>query len=167
MSEKNKIRPFGEGGKALPRTPLLIGGAALGVILLLTGSFSPAGGAGEEAQTVSVAASESIEAYTRALEEKICAFCEQVEGVSRVSVAVSVDSGYRRVYAQDDSSYILVGSGSSQGAIYLTEQTPEITGIAVVCAGGDDPRVRQTLIGLLSAAYGIGTNKIYIAPAQN
>ena len=110
---------------------------------------------------------EDIDAYIAALESKIAGLCDSVDGVSRVSVAVSLESGYQRVYARDDESYILVGSGASQGAVYLTEKPPAIGGIGIVCAGGGDPIIRARLIGLLSAAYGIGANKIFIAEAQN
>ena len=152
-----------ESGK-FPRAALLLGGAALGVTLLLMGRVTPS-----EAESVEagISASTDMEEYTRALEEKIRLFCEQVEGVDDVSVAVSLESGYRRVYARDDDAYVLVGSGSNRGTVYLTEESPRIGGIAVVCAGGGDAEVRRRLIGLLSAAFDIGTNKIYIAPAQN
>lgn len=164
MSEKHgTILSWGE-KKALPRTVLLLGGVVLGVALLIMGNARSDSANGTEA-SVSVPA--EMEEYARALEEKICRFCEQVEGVGEASVTVSLESGYRRVYAQDDSSYVLVGSGASRGTVYLTEEPPEIGGIAVVCTGGGDPTVCRRLVGLLSAAYGIGANKIYIAQAQN
>lgn len=164
MATKKELVPFGDKKSPLSRNILLIGGAILGAALLLLSNL-PSSTAQNDTETAA-AASDSIEAYTRALEEKIRTFCEQVEGVSNVSVAVSLDSGYRRVYAQDGSSYILVGSGSSQEGIYLTDKTPEIGGIGIVCTGGGNPIVQQKLMGLLSAAYGVSSNKIYIAEAQ-
>jgi stage III sporulation protein AG len=146
------------------RAILLLAGAMLGVVLLLWGNVG-GGAAVESAVSEDLAA--DTEAYARALERRIALFCGQVEGVGEVSVAVSLESGYRRIYAQEDSSYVLVGSGASRGMVYLTEEPPRLSGIAVVCEGGGDPTVRRHLIGLLSAAYGIGTNKIYIAEAQN
>lgn len=147
--------------KGIPRTVLLACGAILGVVLLLVG-----GGVSREtaAEEVSTESSAEMEAYAKALEEKIRIFCQQVEGVGRASVTVSLESGYRRVYATEDASYVMVGSGSNRGTVYLTDEPPTIGGIAVICEGGGDPVVRQRLIGLLTAAYGIGANKIYIAP---
>ena len=152
-----------EPGK-MPRAALLLGGVALGVTLLLVGRIQPSDA---EAVETGISASTDMEEYTRVLEEKIRRFCEQVEGVGGVSVAVSLESGYRRVYARDDDAYVLVGSGSNRGTVYLTEESPRIGGIAIVCTGGGNAEVRRRLIGLLSAAFDIGTNKIYIAPAQN
>lgn len=146
------------------RAILLLAGAVLGVALLLWGNI----GGGEAVETaVSEDLTVDTEAYARALERRIALFCGQVEGVGKVSVAVSLESGYRRVYAQEGSASILVGSSASRGTVCLTEEPPRLGGIAVVCEGGGDPTVRQHLIGLLSAAYGIGSNKIYIAEAQN
>ncbi len=160
MTEEKSLIPRGS-KQRVPRTALLAGGAILGVLLLLFG-----GGVGRDVaeQEVSAEASAEMEAYARALEEKIRIFCQQVEGVGRASVTVSLESGYRRVYATEGADYVLVGSGSGRGTVYLTDQPPAIGGIAVICEGGGDAAVRRRLIGLLTAAYGIGANKIYIAP---
>ena len=146
----------------LPRGALLLGGILLGVILLLWGNPSPAG----EAETQEISVSE-MEAYVLSLEEKICLFCEQVAGVGEASVTVSLESGWRRVLGDENGSYLSVGSGFSRNTVCLSEEPPVIGGIAVVCTGGGDPAVRQRLVGLLCAAYNIGSNKIYIAQAQN
>lgn len=147
--------------KNIIRTAALIGGALLGVILLLAGgtrSDTPT------AQTVEVT---DTEAYVQAMEEKIRELCRRVEGVGEVSVAVSLESGWRRTYGKESGSYLSVASLSGSGQVCLSEEPPVIGGIAIVCDGGGDPEVRQRLINLLRAAYGIGSNKIYVAPAQN
>ena len=58
------------------------------------------------------------------------------------------------------------GSGSSESPIYLSVKPPGIAGIGVVCDGGGDASVRRELISLLSAAYGVGTNKIYVTASS-
>ena len=146
------------------RAILLLAGAVLGVILLVWSNMDGGEVVGRE---VSGEVAADTEAYARALERRIALFCAQVEGVGEVSVAVSLESGYRRIYAREDDSYVMVGSGASRAMVYLSEEPPRLSGIAIVCEGGGDPTVRQRLIGLLSAAYGIGSNKIYIAEAQN
>jgi len=153
----------GDVKKRLPRAALLVAGAVIGVLLLLLGSADTARDTAAEPP----AESADMEAYARALEARICDFCESVEGVGEARVAVSLESGYRRVYAQEDSSYVMVGSGASRGTVYLTEEPPRLGGIAVICEGGGDPTVCRRLIGLLCAAYDIGANKIFIAQAQS
>ena len=48
----------------------------------------------------------------------------------------------------------------------ITRTYPSVSGIGIVCEGGGDASVRSQLLSLLSAAYGIGSNKIYIAEAN-
>ena len=59
-----------------------------------------------------------------------------------------------------------MGGGSSEAPIRIGVRTPRIAGIGVVCRGGGDDVTRAELISLLSAAFGIGASKIYIAEAN-
>lgn len=112
----------------------------------------------------------SVETYRQALEDRMAAICAQVSGAGEVQVIVSLQGGFEYVYAYDEKVsaagtsrvYVTIGSGSSQRLVFLTEKAPAITGIGVVCTGGSDPTVRQEITSLLSAAFGIGTNKIYV-----
>ena len=70
------------------------------------------------------------------LEIKIRTLCERVDGVSSVNVAVSTD-----------------GDG-------------EIVGIGIVCRGGGEPKIQRELLSLVSAACGVGSNRIFITEAQ-
>lgn len=137
-------------------------GAIAGVILLLMGS------SGKE-ETVKVETDEmALMNYTKETEKKIHEICSRVKGVSEVSVAVSFESGFEYVYAknEDKGDIIVIGSGSSKSAVKVTEIPPEIKGIGVVCRGGGDPIIQGRLLNLLSATFGVSTNKIYITEAQ-
>ena len=112
----------------------------------------------------------SADRFRQALEDRMAAICAQVSGAGEVQVIVSLQGGFEYVYAYDEKVsasgtsrvYVTIGSGSSQRLVFLTEKAPAITGIGVVCTGGSDPTVRQEITSLLSAAFGIGTNKIYV-----
>lgn len=112
----------------------------------------------------------SMEEYRCALEKRICYICSQVDGVGNVSVIVSLESGFEYVYATDikhsgsgeSVQYIVIGSGSEEHVVYLTEKVPSIAGIGVVCQGGADPNIKRELTYLLSAAFEVSTNKIYV-----
>lgn len=151
----------------------------VGVVLILWGSHvlpgsnsTDAGANDDNASGVSpgVAYEVSVETYRQALEDRMAAICGQVSGAGEVRVIVSLQGGFEYVYAYDEKVsaagtsrvYVTVGSGSSQRLVFLTEKAPAITGIGVVCTGGNDPTVRQEITSLLSAAFGIGTNKIYV-----
>jgi stage III sporulation protein AG len=112
----------------------------------------------------------SAEDYRAELESRAKTLCAQVAGVGEVDVLITLSGGFEYVYAADTrsaaggmtTSYVTVGSGSGESLVYITEKPPAIVGIGVVCAGGMDPTVRQEVTALLSAAFGIGSNKIYV-----
>lgn len=151
---------------------LIVAAIAVVAILLLLW-----GGKDNTAKTPGTAESDAtvqLEEYREQLCRDIAKLCEKVGGVSDVTVAVSLECGFEYVYATDhksDSSaygdqiqikYITVGNGSSESAVYITEKLPRIGGIGVVCRGGSNPDTVKRLTSLLSAAYNIGSNKIYV-----
>ena len=103
-------------------------------------------------------------------EEKIVEICSDVSGAGRVRAVVTLEGGYRAVYASDvqgsDGSYrnqtVLTGSGNSEQAILVGYESPRIVGIGIVCAGGDDPTVQKRITMLVSAAFDVSANKIYV-----
>ena len=137
---------------------VIVMGGLLGVALLLYG-----GGEREEEMN---GEEERLAVYVRSVEDKITEMCSKVEGVREVSVAVSLESGYEYVYAMEGDKTLTVGSGSSEAPVKVTEKPPRIGGVGIVCVGGGNPAVQKRLIELISAAYGISSNKIYITEAQ-
>lgn len=138
-------------------------GALLGIALLIFGGATD----GKAKESSVVNSTVSLEQYAEGVEKKLHSLCEQVEGVSDVTAAVSFEKGFEYVYAKDDGegNYLVIGSGSSECAVRVTEKPPTIGGIGIVCKGGGDPAVQNKLINLISAAFGVSSNKIYIAEA--
>ena len=130
----------------------------LGLGLLLGGNL---GSSGEEA--VETSPRESAREYQERLTREVESLCRDVAGVGKVTVLIRLSGGYEYVYARDgDGDYFGVGSGSKKEAVIEQVLPPTVAGIGIVCEGGDSAAVRQTLTELLSAALGIGANKIYI-----
>ena len=156
---------------------VLILGAAVGVGLILLGNGKAVGGGTDEQQT-DARQEDPLYEYTELTERRIAALCASVQGVSGVEVAVSFEGDFTYVYATDSDTqekdgsserqeqYVTVGSGSSEQTVLLTRTPPAVSGIGIVCRGGGDASVRQELTALLSAAFGIGSNKIYITEAN-
>ncbi len=150
---------------------IAIGGILLGSLLLFFGNRAGGGGADSPADAPPTGGDmRTVEEYREALEARMEQICSEVAGVGEVSVVVTLAGGYEYVYAYDiknttggeSTSYITVGSGANESLVYITERAPAITGIGVVCSGGMDAGVRQELTGLLSAAFGVGSHKIYV-----
>ena len=156
---------------------LIVLGAALGLFLLLFGGYAEKKGNGEgEDQTVSEAYSAfDAEEYAKAAEERIVALCERVNGVSKVSVTVTLSGGYSTVYAQNSQSgtsgykneFVLTGNGSSEKALLIGYSVPQISGVGIVCVGGGRADTRREIIALVSAAFGVSSNKIYVTEGKN
>ncbi len=147
----------------------IILGGAVGAALLILGSI---GFSGEEKKSETTeAVTLDAAQYARRVEEEIVRICSRVRGAGAVSVAVTLKGGYRAVYATDSqnsgggykNSTVLIGSGSSEGAVLICYENPEIGGIGIVCRGASDPLVRDTVVSLVSAAFDVGSNKIYVA----
>lgn len=159
---------------------IVVLGALVGVGLLVIGSLDLPFGKGEQKNTATVTDEQGeLQAYREQLAREIAALCAEVQGVGRVQVVVTLSGGYEYVYARDlesktggdtytwEESYVIVGSGNAQSPLLLMKKQPGIAGVGIVCEGGGDPLVQNELTALVSAAFGIGTNKIHVSAAQN
>ena len=162
-----KSSPEGEkkgGGKLI----LLLLCAVAGVLLLLVGSGSKPTETTAPEPVYDVSEDEVV-IYQKHLEERIRTLCQSVRGVGNVTVAVTLGGTFESVYATQTQGsnevYVIVGSGSSAQALYLTRSTPQITGIGIVCTGGNVESVRCELISLLSATFDVSAHRIYVAQA--
>ena len=135
---------------------VMIAAGVVGVILLLCGSFL-GGGSEEEAAEYT-----DVGFYTEYLEERIRRLCVSVSGVEEAEVFLTIDCSSEYVYGEGGDYLILSGS-EGEKAVLLCEIYPKVRGIAVVCTGGDQPRIREVLVSLLSAALDLSSSKIEIA----
>ena len=111
----------------------------------------------------------AVEEYRIALERRVADITAEVAGAGSVSVVVTLEGGFTSVYATEyqngNESYVIVGSGSNAKPLFLSREAPEIAGIGIVCKGGADASVRHELTVLISAAFHISSNRIYITAA--
>lgn len=151
---------------------LVVALAMLGVVLMI---FQP----GQEGSRAEGSDEERLSAYGDELESRIAELCESVRGVSGVRVSVYFDSGFETVYAYNEESkttsggglsiekkYVTIGSGSNESMVCIVERMPSICGVAVVCRGGGSSEISRELINLISSAYGVPKNKIYVAEGK-
>ena len=146
----------------------------IGIFLILGGElFVSDNNAAENADSTSDFP--SAKEYAKEMEDKLIQVCSQVRGVGRVSAVVTLSGGYNAVYAQDSQSsgsgykneFVMVGNGSSEKPLLIGYTHPAIAGIGIICSGGGDEYVRCEVISLVSAAFAVSPNKIYVAPSQN
>ena len=150
---------------------LIIALAIVGVVLLMLPEAS--------AQSSMPDQTARLNEYELKLEEKIQELCASIKGVSSVKVSVYLDSGFESVYAFDEESkstsnglnsekkYVTLGSGSGESMVCLYERMPSIAGIAIVCRGGGNPIIANEIISLVSSAFDVPKNKIYVTEGKN
>ena len=91
--------------------------------------------------------------YAGYLENRVRELCLSIDGVGEAEVFLTL--------CEDPETAAAVSSGVFGGE--KTSVYPSVRGIAVVCMGGDSPRLRETVTRLISAALGIPTNRIRVA----
>lgn len=109
--------------------------------------------------------------YTEYSEKKLVSLLESIEGVGKNKVMVNLSGTEEYVYAeeinqrenQQENSYVIYDDGNSNTALLKRVNNPSVTGIVVVCEGGDDPKICEQVYKVISTAFNIPTNRIYVA----
>lgn len=101
------------------------------------------------------------------LEEKIESLCKSVDGIGYAKALVTLDTSEEYVYAKDSERngdyYKITTSATDRGGLEIYVISPRVRGAAVVCTGGDNPKIKKTVTELISSALGIDTTKIAVA----
>lgn len=146
----------------------------VGAVLLLLPNSKETGKTQEQA-----AASVEEDFSVEALEEKLEKTLSEIDGAGQVQVMLTVQSGMKRVLAQDGSleqegsavqretQTVVVSAGSGVEETVLVQQIyPQFQGALVVATGGGDPAVRLKLTEAVAALTGLGADKISICKGK-
>ena len=103
----------------------------------------------------------------------------QIDGVGEVRVVLTLQSGPRRILAQDSQSTVdegrteaevtnvVISAGSGvEGTVTLQQLSPQFQGALVVCSGGGEPTVQLRLVEAVSALTGLGADKISVCKGK-
>ncbi len=155
--------------------------AALGALLLVWPAKGAGGGDGEAVSAAPVKAeTDSLAETERALTEIL----GKMEGVGRVDVMLTLQSGRELVLAGDDSlrysgnvnapdsydrstSTVTVGGAGGEDVVVTQERYPQYRGALVVCDGGGSDAVRLAVTGAVSALTGLGSDRIAVVRWQS
>ncbi len=175
MKETNVLSQLGK--RMLPafrRYKFVILVILVGLVLLMLPDSQPETTAQEKA-ILGTEENFSVEA----LEEKLAQTLSEIEGVGKVSVMLTVQSGMKRVLAQDKSveqeegrvkqeaETVVVSAGSGVEDVVLVQQVyPQFQGALVVAEGGADPAIKLKLTEAVAALTGLGADKISICKGK-
>ena len=140
--------------------------ALVGILLITVGSKS-----GNGAQENTGFQNLDPARYAEEVEARVETLCNKVDGASSAYAVVTLKGGYRAIYASDSQSgsssskkaTVIIGSGSNEQGLLVGYENPEIAGIGIVCSGGDDYNVRKNIISVVSSAFDVSSNKIFVS----
>lgn len=175
MKDKETLLTQGKKNlKALGRYKYVLLVIVAGLLLLLLPDSKKTT---QSSESLSVGKEEDFS--VEALEEKLEDTLSEIDGAGQVLVMLTVESGMKRVLAQDGSveqgdstaqretETVVVSTGSGTQDVVLVQQIyPQFQGALVVAAGGGDPAVRLKLTEAVAALTGLGADKISICKGK-
>ena len=159
--------------------------AAAGIVLIVCSvptekksSDSEQKGIQQETLQISTEEKSNISLYVENLEERLADIIGEIEGVKNVHVMITVKGsissdntkesdgagGERSIssYNKDENTIYYKDSSGAQYPYVLSEIMPEIEGVAVVADGGNSPVIKEKIINLIKALFGLEINKIMV-----
>ncbi len=156
-----------------------------GILLIGLSSFLPEGG--QEAKKTGVLEAEA-KTYASELEGRLQSILEQMDGVGKAQVMVTLENGYQNIYAKSEKvnndilqdiraqdekktqekqvteqTYILVDGAGGKSPLVTARLEPEVKGVVVVCEGGDDPLVVRKVVDTVKVALDLSSSRISVA----
>lgn len=143
----------------------------IGVVLILLSELIPS-----NSQVKSnTQSSTDYDAYVSSLESRTQGIVSSIEGVGKCKVMITLEQTDENVFAKntDESSqngnfskkneYVLYENANNDEPILVKQYFPKVYGVVVVCQGGDDTAVRESVISSVSALYDIPYSKISVS----
>ncbi len=154
---------------------LLIWIGLTGIVLIAVSEWLPSRRSKEESSGVALTATQ----VEQALEKRIVALLREVEGVGSCRVMVTLESDTQTVYAADTATavgadgattysekYLTVDTAEGPVGLLLTNLQPTVKGVAVVCAGGEDPTVQRRVVQVVSTAFHISERRVCVVKQE-
>ena len=143
----------------------------IGVVLILLSELVPSTADGKSNTNTST----DYESYVSSLESRTQNIISSIDGVGKCRVMITLEQTDERVFAKniDESSqngnfskkseYVLYENANNDEPILVKQYFPKVYGVVVVCQGGDDTAVRESVISSVSALYDIPYSKISVS----
>ncbi len=162
-----------------PKIIIILG--IVGIVLIFISSLT--GKSGNE-KGVETKKKTDTETYKAEITENVKNIVKSITGDSSPTVVVTLESGVKYVYADagefdtvstsgtgtnqesesSKRSYVTVkDSEGGENALVVTENMPEIRGVAVICKGGENEETAQIIKNAVTAALNITSKRVYIS----
>lgn len=96
--------------------------------------------------------------------EVMITYSEQAQTVYAAATDRETESGQNGIYrSKEKNDPVLLKGDQAQTGLVERTLSPKVRGVAVVCEGASDPRVRSQIVSAVSALFGLGINHISVA----
>lgn len=105
------------------------------------------------------------------LETRLAAILSQIEGVGRVQVLLTEESGREILYQTDsqtetdrrtEDTVLVEDASRTQTGLVRQTLEPKYRGAVVLCQGADSPSVRLAIVEAVRCVTGLGADKISV-----
>lgn len=169
---------------------MILGAGLIGIALIFLSGFLTNSGKTEQ-QTNPSGTVSTAQDYETHLEKELTDLIVKIQGVGNASVMVTLEQTKQSVYAKEEknsgqttkdqsdgstrnetdqsneTNYILVkGADGSEQALAVTEIQPVVKGVVVVCDGGGNPAVQQSVIDAVTTALDISSVRVCVIKAK-
>ena len=135
------------------------------VILLLYFSFKPSSNRSTKTEDTS-----QTQSYANSLEEKLETSLKSIDGVTDVSVLITLETGFEYVYAQEElTKQTATGSQTSTSLVLVSGQPvivkeiyPKIKGVVIISSGAKDVKTRLNILSVIQTVLEISNDRITI-----
>lgn len=106
--------------------------------------------------------------------EQLCEILAQIDGVGKVRVLITEQTGAQTIYQVDEdrtenadsrsvrTETVILSRGGEDSGLIQTVTPPTYLGAIIVCQGADSPTVRLAVANAVSAVTGISTDRISV-----
>lgn len=145
---------------------------AIGLIFMVIIVFADFSGENDKENVSDVDADfRTADEYVECAERRLSEVLMSIEGVGKAKVLVNIASTEEYIYAEEfkqgssstENEIVVIDRGSAKEALIKKVKIPEISGIVIVCEGGDDPKVCEKVYKAVSTALKIPSSRIYVA----
>lgn len=117
--------------------------------------------------------------YQKQLEKRLTELVSSISGAGRAEVMITLEGTEEYIFAEEGKSSRSSGDGKSSDstehsiftdgskeALLKKIEHPVVKGAAVVCEGGDNPKVCEAVYKSVSTVLGIPTSRVYVTKLQ-
>ncbi len=164
--------------KVKNKTTVFVVLGIIGMLLILLSGFFKSDGDKKPAAKIKTMSVNTAE-YQDEIENQLVNILEKIDGVGKVKVMVTIEGSTEYVYAEEydtkndngkdkesqdyKNKVVIIDNGKEKEALVKKVLKPKVSGVIVVCEGGNSPSTSEKIYRAVSAVLDIPSNKICVA----